>query len=212
MDVAPVRGLDHLLLGAADLAEGVSWVAERLGIEPARGGQHPRWGTANYLLSLGADIYLEVIGPDPDVDPGSVSLPYALDGLTSPRLVAWAAKGSDLWDLVHEARAAGVPLGEVREGSRRVPDGSLLTWELTDPDPLREGGVIPFFIDWGDTRHPAATAPAGGKLLEFRAEHPAPGRVANQLGLLNLDLPVGPGERPALLARVRRMDGKEVEI
>ena len=47
-------------------------------------------------------------------------------------------------------------------------------------------GLVPFFIDWGDTPHPAKSAAAGATLISLRAEHPDPENVQRMLGGLGL--------------------------
>jgi hypothetical protein len=61
-------------------------------------------------------------------------------------------------------------------------------------------GLVPFFIDWGQSSHPAQTAARGGPLIDLRAEHPDPQRVERTLRQLGLDLPVQKGPAPALIA------------
>ena len=56
--------LDHLVIAAANLAEGCDWVEARLGVAVAGGGRHASMGTHNALWGLG-DCYLEVIAVDP---------------------------------------------------------------------------------------------------------------------------------------------------
>jgi hypothetical protein len=63
-------------------------------------------------------------------------------------------------------------------------------------------GVVPFFIDWGTTAHPAGDAAQGARLVDFRAEHPDPPGVRGMLAKLGLDLAVAPGPRPALIATI----------
>ena len=46
-------------------------------------------------------------------------------------------------------------------GSRQRPDGVTLRWTLTDPGVSPALSLVPFFIDWADSPHPAATAPRG---------------------------------------------------
>ncbi len=207
-----IRSLDHLLVGTSDLAEGVDWIRERLSVDPVFGGRHPRWGTANYLVSLGPDIYLEVLGPDPDAEPGNEPPLFGIETLAEPRIVTWAAKGTGLEALVADANALGVPLGPFRTGSRTRPDGVELTWELSDPAAFPCDGLVPFFIDWGDTPHPAGSTPEAGELSSLRAEHPQPSGARSMLAALDLDLPVDEGPRPALVARIRTPQGDEVEI
>ena len=59
--------LDHIAVVAPDLAAGVAWVRDVLGVEPPRGGKHPQMGTHNCICcALGEDVFLEVIAVDPD--------------------------------------------------------------------------------------------------------------------------------------------------
>ena len=206
------QNMDHLLLGVADLDDGVSWVADRLGVEAAFGGRHENLGTANYLLSLGRDVYLEIIGPDPEAPPRDDPLPFGIGELAEPRLVTWAARGTDLAALVARAAGRGVSLGTVRPGSRRRPDGTELRWEVTSLAASLHDGLVPFFIDWGTTPHPARATPPGGQLIAFRAEHPDPAPVRSTLSALSLVLEVEEGPAPALVATIRTPGGDEVEL
>jgi len=113
---------------------------------------------------------------------------------------AWAAKGQDLETLRAEAARHGVELGEVASGSRKRPDGVTLAWRYTSPRTVVAEGLVPFFIDWGKSPHPAQTAAPGLTLVSLRAEHPDPPRVEPMLRALGLSLPVQKGPRPALVA------------
>ncbi len=195
--------VDHLIVAAPDLDEGRARVEELLGVEPAFGGQHPGFGTRNALVSLGKGRYLEIVGPDPGLpDPEGARL-FGVDDLEAPKLVTWVAKGTELESLVDRADRAGSWLGSVHSGGRKQPDGSFLAWKVTDPFMPREGGIIPFFIDWGETPHPSETAPAGCELADLRAEHPDADRVRGLLDGLGLDLQVESGPAPALIATIR---------
>ncbi len=105
-------------------------------------------------------------------------------------------------EVVERARRIGVDLGMVQTGSRGRPDGSTLSWTMTDLAMPREGGVVPYFINWGDSDHPAQGAPIGCSLAELRVEHPEPNRLTSILAALGLDIPVYPGDRPRLLAKI----------
>jgi len=187
---------------------GIETIEKLLGVRAMPGGQHSGRGTRNALISLGPDIYLEIIGPDPDQPAPTLARPFGIDDLNEPRLVTWVAKGQSLDSFVKEAATAGVRLGEVIDGSRRRTDGVALSWRYTDPRTVVFDGLVPFFIDWGTTAHPAATATRGASLIGLRAEHPDPEPVQKALDKLGLDLKVQRGPRPALIATVGTSDGR----
>lgn len=200
--------VDHLVYATPDFAAGVQQVEQQLGVKAVPGGQHPGGGTRNALIRLGERIYLEIIGPDPDQPKPNGPRRFGIDDLKSPRLVTWAAKSSDLESLAKEAKLRGVDVGPVRAGSRRRPDGVLLAWRLTVSPMLTGDGIVPFFIDWGQTEHPASNLPAGCTLVELRAEHPDPGRVKPMLSAVGIDLDVRAGAAPALIAKIRTPRGE----
>jgi hypothetical protein len=213
--------LDHLVYATRDLAESVAALEALLGARFAPGGSHHDWGTRNAILPLGASSYLEVIGPDPDVGAAVAVAPFGIASAAAPRLATWSAKGTDLARLAERARSRGVDLGATRRGSRFRPDGSLLSWEMTEPLAPRCGGVIPFFIDWGSTEHPARAArsepsatgtEARIELLDLRARHPEPERVAAFLAALGVHLVVERGAEPALAATLRAPTGTVVLV
>lgn len=186
-------------------------IGSRLGVAPVVGGRHPIWGTRNALLGLGPRCYLEIVGPDEDGPADPPPRPFGIDGLSSPRLDTWVAGSDDLEKTVAEFRQYGVELGQVVARSRVRPDGSQLGWRMTDLFADREGGVIPYFIDWGDTPHPALTAPGGCDLLGLAAEHPNPERVQGALARMGLDLVVTPGPEPRVVALIRSPRG-DIEL
>jgi Glyoxalase-like domain len=200
--------IDHLVYATPDLQPGIDSVEKLLGVRATPGGQHPGRGTRNALLSLGPGVYLEIIGPDPEQATPSQPRPFGIDRLTGPRLVTWAAKGTDLEHWSSEVRAKGVQLGTVTPGSRRRSDGVLLSWRYTDPRTVVVDGIAPFFIDWGKTPHPATTAAQGASLVDLRAEHPDVKTVQAVLDVLQLDLRVQAGPRPTLIATVNGPRGR----
>ena len=100
-----------------------------------------------------------------------------------------------------------MPLGEVRAAARQGADGVSLSWHLTEPEPLLAGGAIPFFIDWGESPHPAVSAVAGAFLADFRVEHPDVAEVQRMLAVLDLDVQVTWARLPAIVALIEGRHG-----
>jgi glyoxalase-like protein len=198
--------VDHLVYATPDLATGVERLQRLLGVQATPGGQHPGAGTRNALIALGAATYLEIIGPDPEQPKPPQARRFGIDDLTAPKLVTWAAKSSDLETLTGDALRQGIQLGPINPGSRRTPQGVLLAWRLTVT--ALADGIVPFFIDWGQTPHPARSAATGATLVDLRAEHPDAERVQKVLSQLGLELPVHAGARPALIATISSPRGR----
>jgi pimeloyl-ACP methyl ester carboxylesterase len=203
-----VATVDHLVYATPDLEVGIERIEKLSGIRPTPGGQHPGRGTRNALLSLGPGAYLEIIGPDPDQPTPPQPRQFGIDDLKEPRLVTWAAKGTDLERLAGDAARGGVKLGEVIAGSRRRVDGVMLSWRYTDPRTVVANGIVPFFIDWGTTPHPATTSAQGASLIGVRAEHPDAEQIQKTLSRLGLDLHVQRGPRAALIATISTPRGR----
>ena len=200
---------DHLIYAVPNLAEGVEAIAQVMGAQPAVGGRHPGWGTANALLALGPEVYLEVLGPDPEQPPPSRPRPFGLDRLTQGRLAGWAVKATDLDARIRRSTQRGYAPGRILPGRRRRPDGTLLQWRLVLPDDLLLpfDGLIPFMIDWQGAAHPAAAAPPGCTLIDLRAEHPDPAGPQPLLDALGVDLALTHGPASRLIAVIETPAG-----
>lgn len=200
--------MDHLVFAAPTLDEGVEYVEQLFGVETSPGGQHLGVGTCNRLIGFGPDQYMEVVSIDPDQPRPDRERWFGLDELDAPRLVTWCAKGRDLADLVGRAKAVGLDLGPVASGGRVRPDGSELTWNVTDPWAERAGGVIPFFIDWGTSEHPGDRLPATCSFVEVRVEHPHPDPIKEWLRALGLDTRVREGHAARVVATIDTPNGR----
>jgi len=200
--------VDHIVYAVPDLEEAVRDLENRLGVRASPGGRHPGRGTRNALIALGPSSYLEILGPDPDQPNPETPRWLGIDALTPPRIAGWAVKENDLEKLVADAARAGVQMGKVGRGSRRRPDGVLLSWRFTDPATVLGDGLVPFFIDWGTSAHPAATSEAHVTLVDLRAEHPDPELVRGMLRAVGLALEVRKATAPALVATLDSPRGR----
>ncbi len=180
--------VDHLVVFASDLANGVHWCEQHLGVTPAGGGEHPLMGTHNRLINLSSTAhpraYLEVIAfhkgayksiPESarrwfDIDNESLQKTVAAHG---PQLIAWAASVPDVSVASAALLQRGLDCGPVTRASRPTGTGTL-RWSITvraDGQGLMQG-CIPTLIEWGEV-HPCDQLPSSGvQLQSLVLEHP----------------------------------------
>lgn len=208
---------DHLVIAVPDLAESVEQCHKLLGVEAIPGGAHPGLGTANALLGLkgddrglevGRDIYLEILGPDPEQDPALAA--SRLAGITEPTVQRWAIHPADFDGLVTSAARSSEPhvdLGEVHDMTRRTPEGTLLEWRLTRRTPLALGGIQPFLIDWKGSPHPARQAMPAVRLEWFWARSSDVDTTSRVLRSLGATIEVEAGVTETLHATLKGPGG-----
>ncbi len=170
--------LDHLVIAADSLDQGVAWCTATLGVAPGPGGKHPLMGTHNRLLRIDSpafpQAYLEIIAIDPAAPaPGRVrwfglddpALQAQLRG--GPRLVHAVARTPNLDTLRAALIALGQDPGPPLAAGRDTPEGRL-AWRILvrDDGALPAGGRLPTLIEW-QGRHPADAMPPS--LVALRA-------------------------------------------
>ena len=199
--------LDHLIVGAATLAQGAAYIQENLGVPTQTGGRHIAMGTHNCVLRLGARVYLEVIAIDPEGSAPARPRWFGLDDAATrerlserPRLLTWAARTTDIDAAVN---ASPITMGTVHPMAR-----GAYTWRITIPD---DGtvvceGLMPTLIQWDGDAHPADNlAERGCALTRLQGRHPAPATLQEALERLGLtaSLAVTRGPRSELSATLR---------
>ncbi len=189
--------LDHIMYAVPDLDQGVADIAALTGVTPAYGGAHPGRGTCNALLSLGPDQYLEIIAPDVSQDlAGTLGEEMIQRGTSGVR--AWAVATDDLTAVADAADKVGLPRRSIIDMSRTTPEGVHLAWQLLF---LTGGTILPFFIDWQESPHPATATPTGCELLQFTVTTPEDATYRNWMAALGIptDVVSGPDSLSAVI-------------
>ena len=183
-----VAGVDHLVVMAASLAEGVAWCEATLSVTPGPGGEHPLMGTHNRLINIASPAfttaYLEIIAINSvatsaypardrrwfDMDNPEISERVAQQG---PQLIHWVASVPNITTAVQTLAAQGIDRGPALEASRMTPHG-LLQWQITVRDDGQRlfDGCLPTLIQSGSV-HPTHSMPRSGVTLQsLQLSHP----------------------------------------
>jgi hypothetical protein len=217
--------IDHLVVAAHSLQQGVEWCEATLGITPAAGGEHEKYGTHNRLFKIATPAfpvaYFEIIAINPDAviekkppptrwfDLDSKQLQAEL--AKSPRLVHFVVNTDNIQDARHAWKNQGIDRGPIIHASRKTPKG-LLQWQITvlpDGDRLFNG-TLPTLIQWGKPEaadpmqlHPRNHLPRSGvSLKSLTVSHPSASKIKaayEAIMLGNIDVTEGPANIVATL-------------
>jgi len=210
--------IDHLVVMAASLEQGVAWCEATLGVTPGPGGEHLLMGTHNRLLTIATpdfpQAYLEIIAITSgaaqaaptrtkrwfDMDEPALRERVQQGG---PQLIHWVAAVGDIAASVTALAAQDIDRGEVLQASRQTPT-DLLRWQISvRPDGQRLfDGCLPTLIQWGDTHPTQAMVRSGVTLQNLSLRHPQADTLRQALasiGLPTIAVTDGPAQLSATL-------------
>jgi hypothetical protein len=182
--VTAASHIDHLVVAAESLDQGVQWCEATLGVTPRAGGEHPLMGTHNRLVPISTPqhprAYLEIIAINPDAKPPGRRRWFDLDDPDlqdavrgRPRLVHFVARTDDAASALKALARLGIQRGALVQAERPTPEG-MLRWQISvraDGQRLFYG-ALPTLIQWGES-HPAdAMQESGVALQSLHACHP----------------------------------------
>ncbi len=217
--------IDHLVVVAESLAQGVQWAEARMGITPGPGGAHVQYGTHNRLFKVATPgfpwAYLEIIAMDPgavrpagspatrwfDMDDPRLQAAVAIE----PRLVHWVANTDEILAANVALMRMDLDCGPVTAASRASARG-LLQWRITVRDDGRRlfDGALPSLIQWGAPgdrepmqMHPRNSLPRSRVSLRGLAiRHPEAERLraaCTAIGVQGVSITAGPANLTATL-------------
>lgn len=192
--------IDHLVIVAKSLDQGVQWCEDTLGITPGPGGEHTLYGTHNRLFKVASPAnpmaYVEIIAIDPaavrpkracptrwfDMDDPALQKAVAKE----PRLVHFVVNTPDIRAARMAIRMQGIDRGPAISASRRTNRGTL-NWQISvraDGQRLFDG-CMPTLIQWGKPEatdplklHPRNTLTRSGVTLQsLEVIHPSAAKL-----------------------------------
>ena len=217
--------IDHLVVMAQTLEQGVLWCEATMGITPGAGGEHALYGTHNRLFKIATPAnplaYLEIIAVNPkavrpanaqgkrwfDMDDAMLRAAVAKE----PQLVHFVVGTDDIQTARAALKALGIDRGPAVVASRHSRRG-LLQWQITVRDDGQRlfNGALPTLIQWGKPDaadplrlHPRNSLPRSGVTLHSIAvTHPSADKLQaayQAIGLTGIALETGPANIGATL-------------
>jgi hypothetical protein len=220
--------IDHLVIAASTLEQGVQWCEAHLGITPGQGGEHALFGTHNRLFKIATPTfpmaYLEIIAIDPHAtrspkilarhphlwfDLGSSALQKSIS--KTPRFIHFVVSTSDIKAARMALRQEGIDRGPAIRAERQTKKG-VLHWQISvraDGQRLFDG-ALPTLIQWGKPDaidplqlHPRNTLPRSGVTLQsMDITHPSDEKLRTayaSIGLQGISISNGPANMKATL-------------
>jgi len=220
--------IDHLVVAATSLEQGVQWCEALFGITPALGGEHALFGTHNRLFKIATPkfsmAYFEIIAINPEAirPKKTTSLhPHRWFDLDNPelqksiskepRLIHFVASTTDIKAARMALRMEGIDRGPAIHAERQTSKG-LLHWQISvraDGQRLFDG-TLPTLIQWGKPDateplrlHPRNTLPRSGVTLQsIDITHPSAEKLQaayTSIGLNGISISEGPANIKATL-------------
>ena len=190
-----VCSIDHLVIVAQNLDQGMQWCEATLGISPSPGGEHKLFGTHNRLFKIATPAnpmaYCEIIAINsnatPTIKPGTKRW-FDMDNAAlqaavavQPRLVHFVANTPDVQAACAAHSELHIDRGPALQASRHTNKGMLL-WQITVREDGQRlfNGMLPTLIQWGkpDDKeplrlHPRNSLPRSGVTLHsITSVHP----------------------------------------
>ena len=169
--------IDHLVVVAQSLEQGIAWCEATLGITPNEGGEHKQFGTHNCLFKIATPqfplAYFEIIAIKHDatnsIAPKAMNTPatgqkrinsarwFDMDNADlqkavtqEPRLLHFVAQTADIQAAKSALKLQGIDRGTAVEASRHTRKGRL-EWKITVREDGQRlfNGTLPSLIQWG---------------------------------------------------------------
>ena len=166
--------IDHLVVGALSLEQGVEYIRESLGVDMPYGGIHMEMGTHNHLMQIGKNMFLEIIAINNEINRPKSPRWYGLDDPfirkqieIQPTLLTWVVNTSNIHELMQQATFSPGKAEVIRRGD--------LSWYFGLPSDgrLLAGGMLPYVIEWLTDKHPSENmVNLGCNLQGLEIHHP----------------------------------------
>jgi hypothetical protein len=185
---------DHIAIGAGTLQAGVDWLQSETNINIPVGGEHPKMGTHNHVMSTGDDVYIEVIANNPNAPQPERPRWFGMDDprvelslYKAPRVFAWVCRTNNVTRMLNLLKDLG---NETDLGTATDMQRGDLHWKIA----LRKDGLVPLWgsapllIEWPNGPHPSQNmADLGMRFASLNIETPHSSALSSLLWMLDFN-------------------------
>ncbi|MEM9168486.1 MAG: VOC family protein [Pseudomonadota bacterium] len=181
--------VDHIGLAVPDTQEGVRYVEDKTGVAPVLTARDPGEFYWSGALGIGADSFLEIIGPNPD-HRGVQPFKSVLAGLREPVLMFWYVATDDFNAFAKRVKDAGARLDQIVDvDPGDNVNGADYTRAIIGPGFVSQR---PSVIEWRN-RSVEQTAESSCTLTAFSMSLPDPSEINALFRTLGINVAVGDG-------------------
>jgi hypothetical protein len=200
---------DHIVYAVPNFDLALSDLSEKLGVKPVIGGRHLRHGTKNALINLGNQCYLEILAKDEENSTFKGSRWMGLDLITQPTITRWAVKSPDIEKGSIILKNYQSDLGQISSGERLTTDGSLLKWKMTLPTSEPGVDIIPFLLDWSESRfHPCDRLENECELVNIVFYNPQPQLIQSVFSSMSIKNKILHSPEPKIEIKIKGLNGE----
>lgn len=184
------NALDHVVLGTSNLEQAMDDFEKLAGVRPLMVVSHNGCGTKSARVAFQQCAFLEFLAPD-DKQP-STPLSESLSQIPSGQFVPvhYAVRNSKAEELKSTWKGMGFEVDNVTMIAK--DRGMPWKWSLYFFEGHEDGGLIPFFADWGDAHHAAGRLPIVGTLDSVVVRGPSDSKLHELLnGVDDIDVETG---------------------
>lgn len=146
--------LDHVIWTGEDIEHISEKYGSDFAVKSVKGGEHDAWGTYNYLTFFANNCYMEWLGIQDEEKADSMEHPLIQHLVHTLKTQGqgpfqFALRTDKIDAYVAHFTQSNIPFQGPFTGSRRKPNGQLLSWRMLFPTyDFANHEVLPFLIEW----------------------------------------------------------------
>lgn len=169
--------LDHLTLGTSNLESAMEDFEKLTGVKPVMVVSLNGLGTKSARIAFESCAFIEIVAPDPKQTCTSAlkeSLEKIPQGKTVP--IGYAIRHSQACEMKNDRfKSLGFECDQVTMVAK--DRGMPWKWDMVFLEGHNDGGLVPYYVRWGESHHAAGRLPIVGSLNSVTVRAPSSHKI-----------------------------------